>query len=211
MIMDEIDPGGRPWLTVVTGRPGSGKTTLAHALARAIRCPALCRDEFKEGLVNSLPPGTPLTDAVQRHTNDAFFRAVGLLLERGVTLVAEAAFQHRLWAPRLEPLRAIAGIRIIVCAVDPALARSRHIARGLADPGRERFHGDPAVQAAREGRPLPIEGYDPPGLDVPTLAVDTTDGYDPPFESIVRFARSPSLGGEPPVPALKGREACVDE
>ena len=59
---------------IVAG-PGSGKTTLAHALAKAIRCPAICRDEFKEGIVNSLPSGTMLTDAIQRHTNDAFFEA----------------------------------------------------------------------------------------------------------------------------------------
>ena len=178
----------RPRLTVVAGRPGSGKTTLAHALARAIRCPALCRDEFKEGVVNSLPPGTPLTDAIQRQANDAFFQAVGLLLGHGVTLVAEAAFQHKVWAPRLEPLRGIADTRVIVCSTDPTLARSRHVERGLADPERERFHGDRPVRAARDGQQLPIGSYDPPDLDVPTLVVDTTDGYRPPFESIVWFA-----------------------
>jgi predicted kinase len=43
-----------PRLIVVTGRTGSGKTTLAHALARAIRCPAICRDEIKEGFVNTV-------------------------------------------------------------------------------------------------------------------------------------------------------------
>ena len=42
-----------PALIFVTGRPGAGKTSLAHKLAREIRCPALCRDEFKEGFVNT--------------------------------------------------------------------------------------------------------------------------------------------------------------
>lgn len=180
---------GRVLLTVVSGRPGSGKTTLAHALAKAIRCPAVCRDEIKEGLVNSLAPGTALTETIQRQANDALFAAVELMLRHGVTLVAEAAFQHKLWGPRLEPLRALAEMRIVVCATDPALARSRHIERGLADPERERFHGDRPVQAAREGYEIPIGEYDPPKLDVPTLVVDTTDGYRPGFERIVSFAR----------------------
>jgi predicted kinase len=188
--MAETRSGCRPRLTVVTGRPGAGKTTLAHALALAIRCPAVCRDEIKEGFVNSLTAAAAAaTDEHQRHANDAFFKTVELLLREGVTLVAEAAFQHRLWAPRLEPLVALAATRIVVCSVDPGLARSRHVARGLADPARERFHGDDAVRAAREGRDVPLASYDPPRLDVPTLVVDTTDGYRPAFESIVGFAR----------------------
>ena len=36
---------------VVSGPPGSGKTTLAHAIASAVGCPAICRDEIKEGMV----------------------------------------------------------------------------------------------------------------------------------------------------------------
>ena len=185
----------RTRLTVVTGRPGSGKTTLAHALARAIRCPAICRDEIKEGLVNSLTTAATQMDAAQRHTNDAFFKTIELLLQHGVTLVAEAAFQHKLWTPRLEGLLAIAKTRVIVCSVDAELARSRHVERGLADPDRERFHGDNAVRAAREGRRLPIGSYDPPKFDVPTLIVDTTDGYHPQFEQIVSFAREESVAG----------------
>ena len=185
----------RAFLTIVAGRPGSGKTTLAHSLARSLRCPAICRDEVKEGIVNSLTRQRmpPPPDDVQRHANRAFFDAVELLLQHGVTLVAEAAFQHKLWVPRLEPLLAISTTRIVVCQVDPELARSRHLERGLADPERERFHPDHAVEAAREGRRLPINSYDPPEFNVPTLIVDTTDNYRPPFERIVDFARGGPL------------------
>lgn len=183
-----------PSLTLITGRPGAGKTTLARALAAAVRCPLLCRDEVKEGLVNSLPAGAVVDDEIQRRANDAFFDALKLLLRRGVTLVAEAAFQHHVWAPRLESLQKLASLRIIVCSVDPTIARSRHIDRGLADPQREHFHGDAVAAAAREGRALPIGEYVPPNLDVPTLVVDTTDSYRPGFDLIVAFAHGQHHG-----------------
>src|SRR4249919_3442909 len=59
-------PARRPTLVIVTGRAGSGKTTLAHRLAAMIGCPALCRDEIKEGMVAATPafvpgPSDPLT------------------------------------------------------------------------------------------------------------------------------------------------------
>lgn len=178
-----------PLLVVVTGRPGSGKTTLAHSLARAVRCPAVCRDEIKEGFVNTIRPAAPHSDEVHRKVYDVFFDTVKSLLERQVTLVAEAAFQHKLWAPKLTSLQNISRIRVVVCAIDPTLARKRHIERGLADPQRERFHDDPAVRAAREGRALPIERYDPPHLDLPSLTVDTSDGYQPSLDEIVSFSQ----------------------
>jgi predicted kinase len=179
----EIDSKKRlPLLLVVTGRPGSGKTTLAHALAKAIRGPAIVRDEIKEGLVNTTAQTGQPRDDIQRLAYDAFFDTIRLLVDRRITLVAEAAFQHKLWEPKLQPLRQIARIRIIVCQIDPKLARQRHIERGLADPKRQRFHDDLAMQE------LPIGEYDPPHLDVPTLRVDTTNAYLPEFQQIVEFA-----------------------
>jgi dephospho-CoA kinase len=43
----------RPTLIVVTGRPGSGKTTLTRTLAPLVRCPVVSRDELKEGFVHT--------------------------------------------------------------------------------------------------------------------------------------------------------------
>ncbi len=163
-------------LIVVTGRPGSGKTTLAHVLARQIRCPAICRDEIKEGYLNTLGHGHAHEDATALHAYNVFFEAITLLLGKRITLVAEAAFQHKLWAPRLEALRSHARLFVVVCTVDAAFAQARHAQRSANDPKRSQFHADPRVGE-----------YDPPHLDVPTLSVDTRDGYRPNLQQVVDF------------------------
>ena len=123
-------------------------------------------------------------DEIARRANEVFFDTVTLLLDRAVTVVAEAAFQHRLWAPRLTPLLRIARVRIVLCEIDPELARARWISRRAEDPNRARLHNEEA------GKERLRESYDPPRLDVPLLRVDTANGYIPAFETIVEFCRA---------------------
>lgn len=180
----------KPSLFVVTGRPGSGKTTLAHILARKIGCPAICRDEIKEGFVNTMKSSHELLGKeVSQNIYNTFFETLDFLLAKQITLIAEAAFQHHLWAQPLERLSQVSQIKIIVCTIDPHLASSRFIQRGLSDPNRLKFHGDRGVRAAQQGVELPLGDYDPPFLPFPTIEVNTSDGYYPSLDEIESFLR----------------------
>jgi predicted kinase len=87
-----------PALVVVSGPAGTGKTTLAHKIAQAVGCPAICRDEIKQGMMHAVPGFAPGPgDELTMRTLPVFFGVLELLLRAGVTTVAEAAFQDRLW------------------------------------------------------------------------------------------------------------------
>lgn len=184
MKIDNPDP--IPRLTIVAGRPGAGKTTLARKLANDIRCPLISRDRIKEGIVNTTgdkgePGGTLAWDVYE-----TFFATIELLLRNHVTLVAEAAFQHKLWAPKLEPLREHARIRIVLCQLDAQLAYARAEQRRQSDKIQDRFHNpllDPSKQTTN---------YAPPHLDLPILIVDTSNHYEPSYADILNFAMDAS-------------------
>ena len=172
-----------PRLIVVSGQAGSGKTTLAHRLAAAIGCPAICRDEIKEGMVHAHGPGfaAAVSDPLTRLTFPLFFDCVRLLLAGGVTVVAEAAFQHRLWSQGLAPLLELAGsARVIRCEAPDGVMLQRR---------RDRMASLATRQAHADGDVLkPAVGWDRIHLDLPTLDVDTTDGYRPGLEKVAVFA-----------------------
>ena len=68
-----------PTLVIVSGPAGSGKTTLAHRLAATIGCPALCRDELKEGMVAATPGFVPgPSDPLTVRSYGLFFAVIGL-------------------------------------------------------------------------------------------------------------------------------------
>jgi predicted kinase len=152
-------------LIVVSGAPGTGKSTLAHALGRAIGCPVISRDEIREGIVHA---GTP--DDRYLHTYWTFREMVQMLMQAGVTHIAEAAFQDHNWRPLLD----LGPTRVIRCVADPEVARRRVV-----------------VRAAHPGRPIGVREWKPIEADRPTLIVDTTDGYSPGLDEIVAFAQTP--------------------
>lgn len=121
-------------------------------------------------------PGDELT----KRTLPTFFGVLGLLLRAGVTTVAEAAFQDRVWRPGLNPLGGLAQICIVHCVVDADIALARKRRRWDENPVR-RAHAE-AVTHSRGN-----DSFDRVSLDVPWIEVDTTDGYAPGLDEIVAF------------------------
>jgi predicted kinase len=177
-----------PTLVVVSGPPGSGKTTLAHALAQALPCPAICRDEIKEGMAHAHGAdfrgghGDPLT----QRTLPLFFEVLHVLIAAGVSVVAEAAFQDRLWKPELEPLAELAQLRIVRCNVDAAVSFERAARRSTSE-SRRRTHGDSTLGEGIADWGQAFESFDHISVSAPSIDVDTTEGYDPDLDEIVAF------------------------
>lgn len=172
-----------PTLVVVSGPAGSGKTELARALAATIGCPVISRDEIKEGMVHTRGGGFAAStgDPLTQRTFPLFFEVLKLLLAQGVTVVAEAAFQDRVWREGLAGLLPLAQLRIVHCTVDAAVAEER-VRRRMSDPRRS-AHADAEWLA---DRPKQFERI---SLPAPSLLVDTTDGYVPDLPTIVGFIR----------------------
>ncbi|MCX5195739.1 ATP-binding protein [Streptomyces sp. NBC_00249] len=177
----------RPTLVVVSGPPATGKSTLARVLGTQLGCPTIIRDEIKQGVVMNSPDHRPdRDDPLNIPAWETFFNTITVLLKGGVTVVAEAAFQDRLWRPGLEPLLDLADIRVVRCAAPTSTIVDRITERARTDSHRV-AHGDTALLADTEAGAYDPAQFVPISLDVPTLVVDTSDGYSPGTAEIEAF------------------------
>jgi dephospho-CoA kinase len=178
----------KPQLVVITGRPASGKSTLAQIIKNNIRLPVLSRDEIKEGLLNTTVSfNEPDADSTNLQAYEAFFQLIEDYISKNISLIVEAAFQHKNWEPKLRLLSGKADIKVLVCKTDSDIANRRYKERYLDDSNRQKYHGDKSNFDNEKLSALFTENYEQLNMNFPMLEIETTDGYSPTIEKIVAF------------------------
>ena len=126
--------------------------------------------------------GDPLT----QRTLPLFFEVLRVLLEASVTVVAEAAFQDRLWRGGLDPLVGLALFRVVRCRVDAATSFEQALHRAALKQDGLKAHGDSTIGIGIAAWAQSFEAFQHISLG-PSIDVDTSDGYDPGVNEIVDF------------------------
>jgi predicted kinase len=153
--MQQAMPRAR--VLVITGLPGTGKTTLAQPLAARLRWPLLAKDAVKQPLMDRLVVNEPVRSRQLSDVSfELLFTAAGALLESGcAALILEGNFragEHE--APLARALARAAGApraagaddgaalcAQILCRIHPQEERYRRLAARAASASRDESNG----------------------------------------------------------------------
>jgi predicted kinase len=153
---------------LVSGPPAAGKTTLATALAGAMRLPLISKDDIKEPLIDAL--GGPADDlSWSRHVGSAAWEVLWRLAARCPMAVVEANFRPGS-ADEQERLRRLDATIVEVHCRCPADEIARRYAERAA-----------TAHPAHPLRRLPAEmiaEFDRPMAAGEVIEVDTTEPID---------------------------------
>jgi predicted kinase len=164
---------------VITGPPGSGKSSLARALGPRLQVPVYAKDSIKEALFDRMGAGD--RDWSRRLSEAAYevmFRLAGEALQAGGSAIIEGNFrpQHAAAVAALANRPDLRVIQLVVFA--PAGVLVERIRARAADPGRHHGHADLGLlDELREdlargvAQPLAIDGV---RIPVDTSSMDTS-------------------------------------
>lgn len=157
-------------ILVVSGPPGSGKTTLARPLARQLGLALLCKDDIKESLYLSLG-GAPGDLAFSSRVGAAAMDLLWVLAKQCPAALLEANFRTRDPQERAKLAALHARIVEVHCRL-PLEEASRRFALRARE---ERHH---PAHPLTEMSPDRMAAYDSPFAMSPVIEVDTQGPVD---------------------------------
>ena len=170
-------PDRPPLAVLVGGAPGSGKTSLAEALAVGLDLPVLHKDRLVHGRWRTLDQATDLGESGV----EPFFRSMELWIEAGISFVAEQTFYPDVSesdvARRLAPRSTLVNVH----------CRSVH----SFERWERRMRSDPLCGVMRRKKLAPVverlnsELHEPLDFDCPSVVVNTDNGYQPTLEAVI--------------------------
>lgn len=175
-------------LTVVTGPPCAGKTTVAERLRDALRVPLFAKDEVKVALFDTLGwGGREWSKKLDTAVYEVLFHTIAVELGAGRTLIVESNFRPAAHTGRLRALLARCGASAmqVFCRCDPdtiAERFKRRAERGERHPG----HRDDLLLAELP-RILEPGRYGPMDLGGPVVEVEASGDSPTGFQAL--FAR----------------------
>jgi len=162
-----------PVLIIITGHPGTGKTTLAHRLGQELKLPVFSKDEIKEVLFDQLGWSDV---AWSRKLSVAAYRvmdyAISESLATGSGIIVESNFLAEFDSERIQAFIRrfdVFALQILLFS-DEAVRSSRfhdRVLRGDRHPGHHDL--DQFQKNVRSPRCAPL------AIDAPILEIDTTD------------------------------------
>jgi hypothetical protein len=178
---------------LVSGSPGSGKTTLSRRLGDALRLPVIHKDRVREGMWRSSREARDLGLAPV----ELFYATLEGWLGHGASALGDMTFERGVSEPdvarRLAPLADLVNVH---CATPHAVARFEQRMRGDPRCGPHRLAAlMPRVRDLHATLAVPLD------FGCPTIMVDTTNGYEPSLESIVA-----TIDGWFPSPDIHGAD-----
>jgi predicted kinase len=187
-------PAAERVVVAMKGHPGSGKSTAARAIASALRCPLLDKDDVRDCTLH-LERAAGDSGMLNELSYAVLWRLAERQLQLGLSVVVDCPLSRPTHLDRLARLPAALVVVVECRPGDEAEWRRRLEERGgaLADGGGDGWH-KPKSWAELERL---VEGYqgctDYDTGDVPRIFVDTTDpmvGSEAIAARVVDFIRS---------------------